>query len=295
MTNQEWLQQNNAKIEAIQEKLAHKIIAKGTIEITENGKYDVAGYGDANVNVPVPDLSATTATAEDVLQGKKFYNAQGEFVEGSYVSENKLAKVVSGDTFEITASDLAGVTTICKYCFYEYPNEFKITIPSSVTTIDINAFMYSKLTDISFEENSQLTTISASAISYCRNLTGTLVLPSSLKKLGNNALSGSNVTSVIFEDNSQLTEIQYFAFSYCSQLESVIIPSKVTKIGTYVFQNCTKLASITILATTPPTLDNTNAISTATTTIYIPAGTLSAYESATNWSAFAGKFVELED
>ena len=52
---------------------------------------------------------------------------------------------------------------------------------------------------------------------------------------------------------------------------------------------------MTIQSTTPPTLSNTDAISTATTTIYIPYGTLSAYQSATNWSSFASKFVELNE
>lgn len=110
--------------------------------------------------------------------------------------------------------------------------------------------------------------------------------------LNSGCFSGSALTSVILPNS--VTTIKSYAFSYCKKLTNATLPSSVTKIETAVFTSCSNLTEITILATTPPTLSSTDAISSATTTIYIPAGTLSAYQSATNWSSFASKFVEME-
>ena len=46
---------------------------------------------------------------------------------------------------------------------------------------------------------------------------------------------------------------------------------------------------MTIKATTPPTLDSTAFSDSGIQTIYVPAASLDAYKSATNWSAFASK------
>ena len=45
--------------------------------------------------------------------------------------------------------------------------------------------------------------------------------------------------------------------------------------------------------TTPPTLSNTDAIpSNANLVIYVISGSLTAYQSASNWSTFASKIFE---
>lgn len=101
------------------------------------------------------------------------------------------------------------------------------------------------------------------------------------------------ITNLTAQDLEGVTQIPGYAFQRCIDLTSVEFPSILQTIGEYAFYYCSRLTTMTILATTPPTLTSTNAISTATTKIYIPAGTLSVYQSATNWSNFADKFEEL--
>ena len=180
---------------------------------------------------------------------------------------------VSGNVFsgcsKLTNISLPStLTNISNYMFYNCSSLQNINIPDSVTSIGSYAFNgCSSL--ISVTIGSGVTSLGTNAFYGCSNLP-TITIPESVTKIGNSA------------------------FYICSNLTNIIIPSGVTSIEAGAFYGCSKLTEMTILATTPPTLGNKNAISTATTTIYIPAGTLSAYQTATNWSNFASKFVEME-
>ena len=103
-----------------------------------------------------------------------------------------------------------------------------------------------------------------------------------------------SVTEITANDLVGITTIRRSCFAYCVKLLKAEIPSTVTYIYNQAFQQCTSLNQITLFATTPPTLVNTNAIPSNVTTIYIPYGTLNAYQSATNWSTLSSKFVEME-
>lgn len=83
-------------------------------------------------------------------------------------------------------------------------------------------------------------------------------------------------------------------FSSCSSLTSVSIP-KVTYINRSVFSSCSSLTSVT-LPTTPPTIQS-NSFSgiNSACVFHIPIGSLSAYQSATNWSTLTEQYQFVED
>ena len=94
-----------------------------------------------------------------------------------------------------------------------------------------------------------------------------------------------------------MTIIWNNAFQYCYSLASVTIPDSVTSIGGYggyAFGYCYGMAEYHLKPTTPPTLSSTNAFSSIPSdcVIYVPAGCLESYQTATNWATYADKMRE---
>ena len=85
--------------------------------------------------------------------------------------------------------------------------------------------------------------------------------------------------------NYSVTSIAEGAFQNCTGLSSVILPESITKIGANAFNGCSALTSMTIWATSVPTLDNANAFS-STPNFYIWGDLKDSYVGATNWSSF---------
>ena len=125
-----------------------------------------------------------------------------------------------------------------------------LTIPASVKSIGNNAFAgCSGLTNINFEENSQLETIGERAFANCIALTS-VEIPKSVITLGKQAFSmpsegNASLAEVTFEEGSQLKTIGDYAFSSCKQLTTIEIPANVTKITYGAFKNCTSLDTVT--------------------------------------------------
>jgi len=92
----------------------------------------------------------------------------------------------------------------------------------------------------------------------------------------------TNLQSVEFGEC--VTSIGTQAFMYCRSLTSITIPDSVTYIGEYAFYGCGGLTSITVEATIPPTLASEAFYNTNNCPIYVPAASVDAYKSATNWS-----------
>lgn len=164
---------------------------------------------------------------------------------------------------------------------------------SAITSAEIGDCV----TDISgaFQHCSGLTAVSISnnitningAFFNCRKLLR-IDIPSGVTTIGYNTFSGCYTLRDVSMP-SELTTIDDSAFRYCSGLTSINIPSVVTSIGSYAFANCNSLASVTVNATTPPTLGRQAFYASNNCPIYVPAGSVNAYKTASNWSSLSSR------
>ena len=132
-----------------------------------------------------------------------------------------------------------------------------------------------------------VTSIGKFAFEYCSSLTS-VTIPNSVTSIGTQAFRGCiSLTSIKIPDS--VTSIADTVFSGCTSLTSITIPDSVTSISVFAFNNCTSLTSITVNALTPPVLSIYVFDSTNDCPIYVPAQSVDAYKSATNWSTYASR------
>ena len=111
----------------------------------------------------------------------------------------------------------------------------------------------------------------------------TIILPDSVYFVGSYAFNSCvGVESVIIGNGC--TSLDNYSFAGCSSMLTFVIGNGLTEIKQSAFLNCSSLQSITIYATTPPTLASYIAFNnTANCPIYVPAGSVDTYKAATNW------------
>ncbi|HMB00356.1 MAG TPA: leucine-rich repeat domain-containing protein, partial [Spirochaetota bacterium] len=101
----------------------------------------------------------------------------------------------------------------------------------------------------------------------------------------------SSLLSVSLGNN--ISRIHREAFTYCSSLVNITIPTSVSEIHYYSFANCSSLQNVTINKTSPPTAVDNGAFWSAfngndpSRKIYVPAGSVTAYQTASYWSNYA--------
>ena len=84
-------------------------------------------------------------------------------------------------------------------------------------------------------------------------------------------------------------------FEYCSNLTSVTFGNNITAIGDGAFTGCTKLASVTLNSTTPPTIDSSSfGAIPSTFKFYVPCSAVNTYRTASVWSSYASHIVGYE-
>lgn len=222
----------------------------GTEYSSENLEYESISGGYRVIESP----NATQA----MLEIPDTYNGQPviEIADDAFKDVTTLEKVKIGNNVESIGSD----------AFYGCTNLTDVIIGDSVTTIGNYAFYSAGLTTLTIPNS--VTSIGSFAFRSCTSLTSITI--------------GNSVTSI----DSQ-------AFRDCSSLENITIPDSVTSIGGLAFYECTSLLSVTverseIVDGSITSLDGNAFNDTSTSlSIEVPADSLDAYKTASNWDDYA--------
>lgn len=206
---------------------------------------------------------------------------------------NEITDLTAGDSSSITppnnkiisidASDLTSWTRATHHGFADCTSLTSITLPNTITYFAPQLFTgCTSLTSITLPP--LIMEIHNGAFYGCTSLTS-ITVPSGVERIGSTTFYNCTNLASITLSNS-LSEIGQQAFQYCSSLTSITLPSTITKIGQRAFYDA-GLTSITCLATTPPILGTDTFRTLTNCPIYVPAASLSAYQSA--WPQYASR------
>ena len=212
----------------------------------DNGYGCIAFYADELINIPDGTI-------------------EGDFVFGVIDGKNTLCRYIGDETdLILPASYKGGNYVIGSYAFYNCSGLTSVTIPNSVTSIGGSAFYgCSGLTSVTIPNS--VTSIGDYAFLNCSGLTS-VTIPNSVTSIGRSAFYGcsslpvengiryadsylvgvtdKNLSTYIIQDGTRF--IGSYAFDGCSGLTSITIPNSVTSIGDYAFSGCSALTSVTI-------------------------------------------------
>ena len=192
-----------------------------------------------------------------------------KIVKSDYLYLNKYGLFTSNDELGYEAFSGCSVLT-------------SLTLPSSVTRIGSSAFL------------------------DCSGLTS-LTIPSSVTSIGSDAFYGcSGLTNLYYIIDEKFETylskghpyidvkcgIEYYLND--KKITSVVIPSTITEMGKYAFQNCRDLTSVYVSWPVPNSASSAfSGVDISKSTLYVPQGTEQDYWLSPVWGDF-GKIVEFD-
>lgn len=307
--------------------LKHPPVPTGTTSITQNGTVDVTQYASAEVNVPQPEPEGVKYiwTEDDGegawdVGGYKYCAVDGAPMMDDvtrvwidlkdsdsltftmvfrYAADTTVGSRVinwgdgSEETFTSGTSHTHTYSQTGKYiASVTSQTNTKTTFGSSAFNQSSDSSMRNKVVFIDFEGSNKIANNARFAALY------------SVKRIAfgpNAGFDNGSTQASTFLDCYSLEKIINFpsnvntilssTFRNCRSLtQEMEFPDTMTNIGSYAFNGAystTNKLTITIHATTPPTLGTSVFTEANLNKIYVPASSVEDYKAATNWSSYA--------
>lgn len=203
-----------------------------------------------------------------------------------------------GDTYGLLPERAAQITTIKEpfrtntriVSFDELRYFTNLTTVGSNATGDAAFYSCSNLESVILPQS--ITTIGTFCFRDTPKLSIELNLPN-LTTIYNCAFTNSGITKIV--NLGRISSLGVYSntgvFMNCTKLTDVILPSTMTSISAYTFYGCSALDTVTVLATTPPTIGAITAFDNAAMkTFFVPETSMSVYKTATNWNRYYAYF-----
>lgn len=204
------------------------------------------------IGLDLPEINLFSTKAEAATDDGYYYSVSN----GEATITGVANKSISGDI--VIPSALGGypVTSIKLLAFQACTMKY-VTIPDSVTSIGMQAFIHCKSLE-SITIGKGVTSIEDMAFAYCSNLKSITVDSdnTAFSSDENGVLYNKDKTKIIqyptgdtrksYVISDSVTGIGFGAFAFCEGLESITIGKGITNIEAAAFSGCINLKSITI-------------------------------------------------
>jgi uncharacterized repeat protein (TIGR02543 family) len=290
------------------------------VSVTSIGKNVFVNCGKLTaINVAANNANYSSDGGVLFDKGKTKLIAYPSGKTGSYTVPSSVTEIGDGafSWSKIEGLSLPSSVTVIGSAAFNYCGKLTaLTIPSGVTEIKTYAFAGCGITTINIPAS--VSTIGASAFGSCSSLKnftvdagnasyssdgtalfdkaqtkiitfpagaaltgGAYALPSTVTTIVQKAFEYARIQTITIPEG--LTTIEQDGFNG-SSLSAITLPSTLTSIDKYAFWNNYYLMTITILATTPPTLKDSGLVTYTGRKVRVPASAVATYKAATYWS-----------